>query len=111
MDDQFTIEDPARVGVVIHRFYDDLLPELLEHLKNLPVDFDLFITNASGKELSVPADLTPHLGHVVIVGVENHGRDIFPTVQLVNSGVLDPYDMLLKLYTKRSPWREEHVRS
>ena len=109
VDDQFTIEDPARVGVVIHCFYDDLLPELLEHLKNLPVDFDLFITNASGKELSVPADLTPHLGHVVIVEVENHGRDIFPTVQLVNSGVLDPYDMLLKLHTKRSPWREEHA--
>ncbi|MFT0846434.1 glycoside hydrolase family 99-like domain-containing protein [Actinomycetaceae bacterium L2_0104] len=108
VDDQFTIESPARVGVVIHCFYADLLPELLEHLKNLPVDFDLFITNASGEQLQVPRDLTPHLGHVVMVDVDNHGRDIFPTVQLVNSGALDPYDLLLKLHTKRSPWRETH---
>ena len=61
-----------------------------------------------GLKVSASTTLGPR-ERVVIVEVENHGRDIFPTVQLVNSGVLDPYDMLLKLHTKRSPWREEHA--
>ncbi|MGO1943988.1 MAG: glycoside hydrolase family 99-like domain-containing protein [Ancrocorticia sp.] len=107
VEDQSNFDDPARVGVVIHCFYRDLLDELLDRLSYLPVDFDLFITNASGEAIDVPSDL-PHLGHTVIVDVENHGRDIFPMVQLVNSGVLDPYDLILKLHTKRSPWRDGH---
>lgn len=107
VEDQFTIENPARLAVVIHCFYRDLLDELFAHLRYIPVDFDLLITNASGEEVTAPEGL-PHLGRTVIVDVENHGRDIFPLVQLVNSGILDPYDLILKLHTKKSPWREEH---
>ncbi|AWE41950.1 MULTISPECIES: glycoside hydrolase family 99-like domain-containing protein [unclassified Actinobaculum] len=107
VDPQFENPDPARIGVVIHCFYSELMPELFEHLRNIPVDFDLFITNASGDKITIPE--IKNLGHTVVVDVENHGRDIFPTVQIVNSGALDPYDLILKLHTKRSPWREEHT--
>ncbi|MCF2705937.1 glycoside hydrolase family 99-like domain-containing protein [Arcanobacterium haemolyticum] len=107
VDDQFTITEPQRVAVVIHCFYHELMPELFEHLRNIPVKFDLFVTNASEAAINVPNDIE-NIAHVVIVDVENHGRDIFPTVQLINSGALDPYDLILKLHTKRSPWREEH---
>ena len=108
IDPQFDIADPSRIAVVIHCFYADLMPELFDRLRNLPTDFDLFVTNASGADVAVPKDLE-RMRHSVVVEVENHGRDIFPTVQLVNSGILDPYDLILKLHTKKSPWREEHA--
>ncbi|PHP52406.1 glycoside hydrolase family 99-like domain-containing protein [Actinomyces ruminis] len=109
VDDSLVNEDPARVAVVIHCFYPELMEELFEHLRVIPVDFDLFITNASQHELTVPREQLPRLGHVSIVEVANHGRDIFPTVQLINAGFLDPYDIVLKVHTKRSPWREDHA--
>ena len=108
IDPQFDIADPSRIAVVIHCFYADLMPELFDRLRNLPIDFDLFVTNASGADVAVPEDLE-RMRHSVVVEVENHGRDIFPTVQLVNSGILNPYDLILKLHTKKSPWREEHA--
>ena len=40
--------------------------------------------------------------------VANHGRDIWPMVQVVNAGVLDPYELVLKVHTKRSEWRAAH---
>lgn len=107
IDPQFEITDPARVAVVIHCYYAELLPELLAHLHNVPVDFDLFITNASPAAITVPTDLE-HMRHGVVVEVDNHGRDIFPLIQLVNSGALDPYEMVLKLHTKCSAWRQDH---
>ena len=33
---------------------------------------------------------------------------LWPLVQLANAGLLDPYDLVLKVHTKRSAWRDEH---
>ncbi|MDQ1550929.1 MAG: hypothetical protein QOD50_351, partial [Actinomycetota bacterium] len=41
--------------------------------------------------------------------IANHGRDILPLVSLVNLGALDPYELLLKVHTKRSTWRGDHA--
>ena len=57
IDPQFDIADPSRIAVVIHCFYADLMPELFDRLRNLPIDFDLFVTNASGADVAVPEDL------------------------------------------------------
>ena len=108
VDPAFHVDSPARIAVVIHCFYPELMDELFEHLRFMPVDFDLFITNASGTGIEIP-DGMERLGASVVVEVDNHGRDILPTVNLVNSGILDPYDLILKMHTKRSPWREEHA--
>ncbi|MDP9805998.1 lipopolysaccharide biosynthesis protein [Trueperella bonasi] len=108
LDPQFDIDQPAKVAVVIHCFYPELLSELLDHVANIPVDYDLFITNASGEELPVPEQVSPCHRATVVVKVANHGRDIFPTVQLVNYGALNPYELILKLHTKKSAWREDH---
>lgn len=99
--------DPARVAVVIHVFYPELLPELLDGLRCLPVDFDLFITNSSGAELDVPERLG-QMRSLKVFQIRNHGRDIWPTVALVNTGALDPYLLILKLHTKKSAWRSAH---
>jgi lipopolysaccharide biosynthesis protein len=101
-------EHPSRVGVLIHVFYAELLPELLTALRDMPVDFDLIITNASQLPLHVEASDLPRMRNHCVVDVENHGRDIWPTVQVINARLLDPYELVLKLHTKRSEWRAEH---
>lgn len=99
---------PAKIAVVLNCFYPDLLEELLDHLRLIPVSFDLFVTNVSATELHIPSALG-NMRHHAVVTCENHGRDIFPMIQLVNSGILDPYEIILKVHTKKSPWRQEHT--
>lgn len=102
-----TLGDRARVAVVLNCYYTDLLDELLGRLTGIPVPFDLFVTNTSGELVSLPATLG-HMRHGIVLDCENRGRDILPMVQLVNSGHLDSYELILKIHTKKSPWREAH---
>lgn len=108
VDPQLHFDDPARVGVVLNCFYPELLPELLERLELIPVPFDVFVTNVSGVAVTLPAHLG-NMRHGVVLTCANHGRDILPLVEVINAGLLDPYDVILKVHTKKSPWRAEHA--
>lgn len=108
VDPRLRLDTQARVGVVLNCFYPDLLPELLDRLRLIPVPFDVFVTNVSGTPVSLPAELGA-MRHGVVLECENHGRDILPMVELVNAGLLDPYDVVLKVHTKKSPWRAGHA--
>jgi lipopolysaccharide biosynthesis protein len=103
-----TVENPALVAVALHVYYADLLPELLEQLEHIPVEFDLIVTNSSGTELSIPSTVG-RMRNSRVLDIENRGRDIWPTVAAVNSGVLDPYLLILKVHTKQSAWRSGHA--
>jgi lipopolysaccharide biosynthesis protein len=105
--DDLPIAAPSRVGVVVHVFYPELLPELVQHIEQIPVPYDLLVTNASGEELRLPPEDTTRR-NVRVFEVPNHGRDILPLVSLVNAGVLDPYHLVLKVHTKKSAWRATH---
>jgi lipopolysaccharide biosynthesis protein len=100
--------EPSRVGVLIHAYFADLVGELITQLAAIPVQFDLIVTNGTGAPLRL--DLAPlaNLRQHVILDVPNHGRDIWPMAQVVNAGLLDPYEIVLKLHTKRSEWRAGH---
>jgi lipopolysaccharide biosynthesis protein len=101
------IPAPSRVGVIVHAFYPELVAELIDRLKVIPVDFDLLVTNATGRDLDLPTDVGRAV-NVRVLEVPNRGRDILPLVSLVNAGYLDPYHLILKVHTKRSEWRETH---
>lgn len=100
--------EPARVAVVMHVFYQDLVPQILEQLAFIPVDFDLIVTNSSGVALSLDTAKLERLGMVTVLDIENRGRDILPLVSVVNADLLEPYELVLKVHTKKSAWREEH---
>lgn len=107
-DSRFPFESPAEVGVVIHVYYAALLPELISLLGNIPTEFDVIVTNASGIPLNESDFRVGNARNVLVLDVENRGRDIFPLIQVVNAGLLDPYLMVLKMHTKKSAWREGH---
>ena len=102
------LESPSRVAAVVHVYYANLLPEILHNLESIPVEFDLLITNASGRVVSIDPDSIPLLQNVRVLDVANHGRDILPLVSLVNAGLLDPYELIVKVHTKESAWRAQH---
>jgi lipopolysaccharide biosynthesis protein len=103
------IANPARIGVVIHVYYPDLFDEILSQLAAIPVPFDLIVTNASAETLTVDRGRLPKVANVLVLDVDNHGRDILPLIEVVNAGLLDPYQLVLKIHTKRSQWRAGHA--
>jgi lipopolysaccharide biosynthesis protein len=102
------IEAPSRIGVVVHVYFPELLPELIQHIEQIPVPYDLILTNATGAPLQLPPEDTMRR-NIRVFDVDNHGRDILPLVSLVNAGLLDPYHLLLKVHTKKSEWRADHA--
>jgi lipopolysaccharide biosynthesis protein len=102
--------DAQRVAAAVHVHFPELLPELLEELANVGVPFDLLVTNSSGAPLGT-IEPPPFAKSVWVFDVPNRGRDILPLVLLVNAGILDRYELVLKVHTKKSQWRAEHVMS
>jgi lipopolysaccharide biosynthesis protein len=99
----------ARVAAVVHVHYPDLLPELVTQLAHIPVPFDLIVTNSSGSDITIDQTVLPHATRVITLPVDNHGRDILPLVAVVNSGLLDNYELVVKAHTKKSQWRSDHA--
>ncbi len=98
----------SRVAAVVHVYYPDLVPQIVEALHSVPVPFDVLVTNASEVELGPKQFEAPNADRIVVLPVRNLGRDIAPMVWLANAGYLDPYDLVLKVHTKASSWREDH---
>jgi lipopolysaccharide biosynthesis protein len=113
-------EQPLRLAVVAHVYYADLLPEVLACWANVEAEAALSIAldhvalhittvDTCVEELTrrlITLFGYPHPAITLHVG-PNRGRDIAPFIGLLNQGTLDPYDVVLKLHTKRSP----HLRS
>jgi lipopolysaccharide biosynthesis protein len=93
---------------VAHVYHPELWEELVAHLAAIPVDFDLIVTNSSGAPLNIDLARLPAARHAIALDVENRGRDLWPLAQVVNAGLLDSYDLVIKVHTKRSPWRGAH---
>ena len=102
------IAHPMRIAAVVHVYYPDLLDEIVRQLAAIPVPFDLIATNASDSRITIDASRVPRASSILVLDVENRGRDLWPLAQLLNAGLLDPYQLILKVHTKRSDWREEH---
>lgn len=99
--------DGVRVAVVLHLFYVDLLEEIIAYLRFITEPFDLYITTPH--ELDVPVILEQCQGvasgmrlHVT----ENRGRDIGPFVKVYREGLLDSYQAVLKLHSKKSKYSQ-----
>jgi lipopolysaccharide biosynthesis protein len=104
-------DDPQHVAVVVHVHFPELLDEILTGLQSIPVPFDLIVTNSSGRDVEIDTTGLELARHTIVLDVENRGRDILPLISIVNAGLLDPYEVVLKVHTKKSAWREASTHS
>lgn len=102
-------EQPA-VALVVHIYYHELWPEIAEALTRQIFDFDLFVTYTDFREkdgTDLCKQILADFPQALVTPMPNHGRDIFPFVHLVNSGLLSHYRAVGKIHTKKSPHRQD----
>ena len=101
--------NPASFAIVVHIYYHDLWAEISSAIKRQTFSYDLFIT--LNRFSAPPTDLIRAIHQdfpaAQVWVMPNHGRDIFPFVHLLNSGILSPYKAVCKLHTKKSLHRHD----
>ncbi|AJE44728.1 lipopolysaccharide biosynthesis protein-like protein [Celeribacter indicus] len=97
----------ARFAVVVHLFYIEMWEEIAAHLARQRFAFDLFVSYVKLKSHETdPRDLVlARFPEATVHAVPNHGRDIYPFLHFANAGLLDGYEAICKLHTKKSPHR------
>jgi len=97
----------VRVAVVAHIFYPELAKEIYDLIRNIVEPFDLIITTPHEGAIASLIDIFSDLAASVTVSFsENRGRDVGPFLALHRSGLLERYDAILKLHTKKSTYSE-----
>jgi lipopolysaccharide biosynthesis protein len=98
----------ARIAVVVHAFYIDILEEMMLMLQQSKLEFDIFATCPRWLYDQVKSILhTFSCGEVLIETVENRGRDVSAFLYVLPVVVARNYDVVLKLHTKRSLHRQD----
>ncbi|PKO09667.1 MAG: hypothetical protein CVU40_10260 [Chloroflexi bacterium HGW-Chloroflexi-2] len=108
------LEEPAKkpngsIGIHLHIFYDDLVDELINYLKNMPFPYDLFIsvTNDDSYEICLKSFKNlPLCNKQEIKVAPNRGRDIASFICLFGEE-LQKYDYIAHLHTKKSVYNNE----
>lgn len=115
-DNETCSSGEIRFGVMLHVYYRDLLPEMLEYLRRIRRPFKLFITTPhSGLEAELRAEiyggLPAMLNELVVRKVSNRGRDIGAWLGAWTPEEHLSCDVVLKLHTKASPTDTEYMGS
>ncbi|MBB3809133.1 lipopolysaccharide biosynthesis protein [Pseudochelatococcus contaminans] len=91
--------------IFVHVHYPDIWEEMARDIASaVNVPFGLVLTHCGQSTLAKPD--TPYLVDYREIVVQNRGRDVLPFLTALR-GDLPPYDIGLKLHTKRSPHRDD----
>jgi len=88
-------------AIYIHLFHEECWPDFCFGLQKCNFPFDLHISLPGGRA-DLEAEITSRFPDVHFHAVENHGRDIWPFIQLLQSGVFEQYAAVCKLHSKKS---------
>jgi hypothetical protein len=93
-----------RVALHLHVYYLDLLPDILERLSRNTICPDLFISvSTEDAREQVKADMRDYRGRIIEIQlVPNRGRDIGPFFTAFGQRLLDEYDFIGHVHTKKS---------
>lgn len=97
------LEPPPSIAVLLHAYYDELVPELAARLAHIPYPADVFVTvDTPAKQARAQAAFAGWTGGRVEVRITpNRGRNIGP--QLIGlADVFGRYELVLLTHTKRS---------
>lgn len=93
------------VAVVLHLYYVEMIPDIYRVLQNIILPFDLHVTTPfEGDATEIFSTFSKLARSVSIYCSENRGRDIGPFVSIYRSGMLDRYDVVLKMHSKKSTY-------
>ncbi len=97
----------VRVAVIAHIFYPELAKEIYSLIRNIVEPFDLIITTPHEGAIASLIDTFSDLAASVTISLsENRGRDVGPFLAVHRSGLLERYDAVLKLHSKKSTYSE-----
>lgn len=105
---------PRRVAVCLHVFYEDIALEIIEWLSRIDAQYALFITSVGQLPSTVREAATRLCRPLHVMEFPNLGRDIRPFLHILTHPEMQPYDIICKLHTKRdlaaehggSAWRD-----
>ena len=89
-----------KILVVMHVYYSDQLDLLLNCLKNIPQDYDLYVSLPK-LDAAIVDKIKAFKPDANFVVSENVGYDIWPFVKVINDVDLSKYQYVIKLHTKR----------
>ncbi|MFC6842195.1 rhamnan synthesis F family protein [Xanthomonas theicola] len=109
----------ARFAIVLHLFHIDLIDSIYACMRNVIVDHDVFVSVKSIADRRVAARyFQEHKVRAFVFVHPNIGRDVGPFISLLNTGLLDRYDAVCKIHSKKSvyhdgggEWRDELMKS
>lgn len=98
----------AKIAVIVHLYYRDLLQEILDDVTNILEPTDLFITTPFEADLPyIFNEVANRQRHVTVLLTENRGRDVGPFISFFRTGRLDRYNAVLKLHSKKSKYSDK----
>ena len=95
-----------RIAVHFHVYYVDMIADIVLYLRNIPVDFDLYISvpvvlDISDETIEKRFSDIRKLCKITIARTPNRGRDIGPMLCTFGD-ILREYDVILHIHTKKS---------
>ena len=105
---------PKKIALVVHVFYPYIFKEIMDMIARVEsVRISLYLTGpAEVREESIKM-IPESVNDYIFFEYENHGRDIFPFLQILPKVFDDGHNLVLKLHTKGSNHlnRKEHWRN
>lgn len=102
-------KDPSpKIAYIIHGFYEDLIPELLNKIRHTKEKFDLYITLPRNIPDYIYSSILRCNLHAYFLHVDNIGRDILPWILLNKQFDFKKYDAVCKLHTKKTNYDKEY---
>ncbi len=104
----FQYAPDAKLAVVLHLFYPNMINVFRDKLKKINVPFDLYISLPSEYNNIKIDKINEFHKNTNIVSVPNRGRDVLPFITIANRiRKLNNYEYVLKLHTKKSLHRKD----
>lgn len=98
--------------VHLHLYYQNQLDWFLKKLKNITVNYDLYVTVVDKNE-NIVQKIKQFKNDAHIMQVGNMGYDVYPFYQVLQNVNLDDYDCVLKIHTKADrdtqPWKFNNI--
>ena len=91
----------GKIAVVAHVYYFEQWAYLARLIKNIPFQFQLYVTMPENSKLSDQKTITDYFPDAKIILHPNLGRDIAPFLEVLPTIAENDYELVCKVHTKK----------